>query len=128
MSFPTLFNIDRLTNINFIINFISYTIDTCHIITFLVRVKGLEPSKCGGRSSVPYPLGYTRLFIKDNLFNKTTEPSPYSPILLIYSDTGKMKLSMKERPTYFSPWVKTLRTRTGLTTRTFHQSFSIKII
>ena len=55
---------------------------------------------------MPYPLGYTRLFIKDNLFNKTTEPSLYSPILLTYSDTGKMKLSMKERPTYFSPWIK----------------------
>lgn len=68
--------------------------------------KDSNPQKCGGRSSVPYPLGYTHLFIKDDLFNKPPSLRSTSKILLIYSDTGKMKLSMKERPTYFSPWAK----------------------
>ena len=57
---------------------------------------------------MPYPLDdtHTKRYRKDDLFNKPPSLRSTFKILLTYSDTGKMKLSTKERPTYFSPWAK----------------------
>lgn len=77
------------------------------------------------RRPTPYPLDYSRIVKKDNLFNKSLDFRLTLIILLTYSGTEEIRLSIKERPIYFLPQEVSLSTLVwDWLPNTFHQSFS----
>lgn len=77
------------------------------------------------RRPMLYPLDYSRIVKKDNLFNKSLDFRLTLIILLTYSGTEEIRLSIKERPIYFLPQEVSLSTLVwDWLPNTFHQSFS----